>query len=131
MFSLLTPLLAHSTAFQIWAYLSDSDVDPAQGVACVQWLRANRPDVANEVLCLAYSVFCYQLNEAHHLGNVPSADLGKWFVSVDVNSSFDDARLSQIPLADTYEEACRLAVNTFNLDRLFSDQGVGACSATA
>jgi hypothetical protein len=130
MLALLTPFPAHSTGPQLWAYLSEANIDSPAGVACLQWLQAHRPAVANEVLCLAYGIWCYQLNDAYPPDTAARADTGKWFVSVDVGSQFDDARLSQIPLADNYEEACRLAVNVFNLAKLFSDQGESIGCAT-
>lgn len=114
--------LIEANASDIKDFLFDT-ATVEEGYALMTELLANRPAVANEVLCLAYSVWCYEVtaqNTESMERTPPAEDFGKWFTSVSVPSPFELDE--DFPLADT-ESACHaLAVDRFQLRSIFFGQ---------
>lgn len=87
-----------------------------EGLASMRWLRANRPSVADEVLCLMYGLSWYQVGDLQPMGLKSSADPAKWFMAVDIDS---DLNLDGIDDQDTPEALCAQAVRHLQLEQSF------------
>lgn len=102
--------LRSGTADQVRDVLVDA-LEPAAGEAAMRWLRTNRPAIADQVLCLLYGLWWYQVDASE-----ASADAGKWFISVDVGA---DLNIDAVPLCESEAEICATTVKLLNLENAF------------
>lgn len=88
-----------------------TSLDFPQGTA-VQWLRTNRPGVADQVLCLLNGFCWYQAGDF-----ASPSDEEKWFIACLVDGPFD---VSGTPLFDSSDALCAYVVKVFGLDEFFA-----------
>lgn len=87
---------------------------PSAGDAAMHWLRANRPTIADQALCLYYGMWWHQVGA---LG--PEYEQHKWFVSVDPESTLT---IDGLPVFDSPEQLCTFVVRHFRLENTFYGQ---------
>lgn len=102
--------LRSGTADQVRDVLVDA-LEPAAGEAAMRWLRTNRPAIADQVLCLLYGLWWYQVD-----ASTPSPDAGKWFISVEAGSELN---IDAIPLCESEAAICSATVAALQLEDVF------------
>lgn len=99
------------------ALLTEDTAATPEGLATMRWLRANRPQVADQVLCLLYGVFWYKVGDSCFRDTELPENHEKWFLAVDADSNLLDT--VQLPLAESAEHACAMAVKALALETTF------------
>lgn len=105
--------LQTADARRLVTYLVEEVTDTQAGLDAMTWLLANRPAVANEVLCLVYDVACYPVADVFP---EQTQDLGKWFASVPVESELP---VDKVPCAATESDVHAAAVAAMGLREKF------------
>lgn len=116
----LAQLTQTADAAELSAVLNADETSLAQGYAMMRWLRAHRPAVADQTLCLLYGVFWYQVGESCFKDSELPENQDKWFLAVDADSALLDT--TTLPLAESAEAACAMAVARLNLETTFFAQ---------
>lgn len=96
---------------------TDGATSVNEGKEIMGWFLAYRENVANEVLCLMYDVWCYKIDDTCFRDQVDPSKLDKWFVSIPANSKEQMFENSEV-IEDLYlsrENAEEAAVKGFNL----------------
>ena len=104
-----------TTSVLLMDYLLNEVEDPAFGLAVMDYLKANRPAVANEVLCLIYGIAWYQVGKVYP-ETAPKGEHFMWFVSTPDNDEWPEV---SIPLSETAAGAIAQAVQHLGLEAKF------------
>ncbi len=95
-----------------------------EGLDVMRRLLAERPAVANEVLCRIYDVACYKVGDSCFRDQAPAHEHEQWFASTVVGSIVDSDE--PVPLAPSEAEAQALAVVHLRLKEHFFGEALAS-----
>jgi hypothetical protein len=109
--------LLSGQAEQVHQYLTSKDTPVIDGAEALRWLRAHRPSVLNEVLCVMYGIILEQRARDFSDSEFERAH-AEWIVSAEPDSIFA-RNFPAIPSSASLTVARALAVRELCLDTLF------------